>query len=67
MSPIAFGRSARIGLLAALAPAGLAAQEIAMTTPQGGAAPPARAALAEAVPGAAYRAGRMHRMVLGTG
>ena len=65
----AFTRSARLGLLATLAPAGLAAQSLAMSAPanQGTSTPGARPATAEAVPGAAYRAGRMHRMVMGSG
>ncbi|HEX8210102.1 MAG TPA: BamA/TamA family outer membrane protein [Longimicrobium sp.] len=68
MSPTSFARSARLGLLAAIAPAGLAAQSIAMAENGGTSAPAPRAALtAEAVPGAAYRAGRVQRMVLGTG
>jgi hypothetical protein len=62
-------RSARLGLLATLAPAGLAAQGLAMNGPasSAAAAPSARAATTEATPGAAYRAGRMHRMVMGSG
>lgn len=66
MSPTSFARSARLGLLAAIAPAGLAAQTIAMAG-NGGSSPAPRAALTEAVPGAAYRAGRVQRMVLGSG
>ncbi len=62
-----FSRSARIGLLATLAPAGLAAQGLAMNSPATAAAPAARPATTEATPGAAYRAGRMHRMVMGSG
>jgi hypothetical protein len=64
-----FSRSARLGLLATLAPAGLAAQGLAINSPaaQGPSATATRAATAEATPGAAYRAGRMHRMVMGSG
>ncbi len=68
MSPTLFARSARLGLLAAIAPAGLAAQSIAMAENGGTSAPAPRPALTtEAVPGAAYRAGRVQRMVLGSG
>ncbi|MBD0321207.1 MAG: hypothetical protein ICV87_12780, partial [Gemmatimonadetes bacterium] len=68
MSPISFARSARLGLLAAIAPAGLAAQGLVMATPAEGNGPRAtRPTLTDVVPGATYRAGRMHRTVLGSG
>lgn len=68
MSPISFARSARLGLLAAIAPAGLAAQGLVMAGPTEGNGPRAtRPATTDVVPGATYKAGRMHRTVLGSG
>jgi hypothetical protein len=55
---------ARLGILAAIAPAGLAAQTFTRASEPGNAG---AAALVQATPGASYRAGGMQRMVLGTG
>jgi hypothetical protein len=62
-----FARSARIGILAALAPAGLAAQTFARASNPGAAAAEGAVVRVQSTPGATYRAGRVHRMVLGTG
>ncbi|HEY0021174.1 MAG TPA: BamA/TamA family outer membrane protein [Longimicrobium sp.] len=59
-------RALPLGLLAALAPAGLSAQ-LALRDEAGAAPASARTLTATATPGASYQAGRLHRTLLGEG